>query len=240
MTEETQGRLNAAPERRRDLQPLDVEEDDMARYGQKFKDQAVSRMMPPESCPVDQLSAELGVSVATLKRWHSAAHTSPEEQRGDPKQHQDNRRLTQKHTGRARRAFIVRKIPDDVFRELRKKADMNYRSTEAEARQALQAWVAPHLIQESRNTRRKALANRLNMMLTQFNAGRDGSDLKPSHIAELIGEERAEHVEDWFLGIQEPDYSHLTKIANLLGVDPAWLKHGDEVELLSPCSIGLD
>ena len=45
----------------------------MARYGQEFKDRAVARMLPPESAPVRQVSEDVGVSVATLERWLSAA-----------------------------------------------------------------------------------------------------------------------------------------------------------------------
>ena len=41
----------------------------MARYGQRFKEQAVARMLPPESTPLQTLSVELGVSEATLERW---------------------------------------------------------------------------------------------------------------------------------------------------------------------------
>jgi hypothetical protein len=45
----------------------------MARYGQAFKDRAVARLLPPESSGVNEVSQEIGVSVATLERWRSEA-----------------------------------------------------------------------------------------------------------------------------------------------------------------------
>ena len=45
----------------------------MARYGQKFKDNAVARLLPPQSCPVATLSARIGISVGTLERWRADA-----------------------------------------------------------------------------------------------------------------------------------------------------------------------
>lgn len=124
--------------------------------------------------------------------------------------------------------IAIRNIPNQVFRALETLADLRDRSTEAEARQALRAWVDPLLVQDTRNTRRKEVAERLNRMLTQVNAGRRGSKLTASHVAEAIREERAEDVEDWFLGEKEPSFSQLSAIANFLGVDSEWLKHGDK------------
>ncbi|WP_019939532.1 hypothetical protein [Bordetella sp. FB-8] len=124
--------------------------------------------------------------------------------------------------------IAIRNIPSQIFRALETLADLHDRSTEAEARQALRAWVEPLLVQESRNTRRKEVAERLNRMLTQVNSGQRGTKLTPSHIAEAIKEERAEDVEDWFLGEKEPSFSQLSAIASFLGVDSDWLKHGDK------------
>ncbi|MFD1841714.1 FitA-like ribbon-helix-helix domain-containing protein [Paracidovorax cattleyae] len=124
--------------------------------------------------------------------------------------------------------IAIRNIPSQIFRALETLADLHDRSTEAEARQALRAWVDPLLVQDGRNTRRKEVAERLNRMLTQVNAGRRGPKLTPSHIAEAIQEERAEDVEDWFLGEKEPSFSQLSAIAIFLGVDSDWLKHGDK------------
>jgi antitoxin FitA len=124
--------------------------------------------------------------------------------------------------------IAIRNIPSQIFQALETLADLHDRSTEAEARQALRAWVEPLLVQDGRNTRRKEVAERLNRMLTQINSGRRATKLTPSHIAEAIQEERAEDVEDWFLGEKEPSFSQLSAIANFLGVDSGWLKHGDK------------
>ena len=45
----------------------------MARYGQAYKDRIVARLLPPESSSAEQVSREVGVSVATLERWRSDA-----------------------------------------------------------------------------------------------------------------------------------------------------------------------
>jgi transposase len=45
----------------------------VARYGQAYKERIVARLLPPESCAVEQVSREVGVSVATLERWRADA-----------------------------------------------------------------------------------------------------------------------------------------------------------------------
>lgn len=40
----------------------------MARYGKEYKDRVVARLLPPESAPVERVSAEVGVSASTLER----------------------------------------------------------------------------------------------------------------------------------------------------------------------------
>ena len=45
----------------------------MARYAQQLKDQAVARLLPPESAAVETVAHELGVGVATLERWRAEA-----------------------------------------------------------------------------------------------------------------------------------------------------------------------
>lgn len=124
--------------------------------------------------------------------------------------------------------IAIRNIPSQILGALEALADVHDRSTEAEARQALRAWVEPSLVQESRNTRRKDVAERLNRMLMQVNFGRHGTKLTTSHLAEAIHEERAEDVEDWFLGEKEPSFSQLSAVAKFLGVDQDWLKHGEK------------
>jgi transposase len=53
----------------------------VARYGQKFKDRAVARLLPPESAPITVVSEESGVSVATLERWRADALSMPARER---------------------------------------------------------------------------------------------------------------------------------------------------------------
>jgi len=45
----------------------------MARYGQQFKDNVVARLLPPQSSPVETVSAGIGISVGTLERWRADA-----------------------------------------------------------------------------------------------------------------------------------------------------------------------
>jgi transposase len=49
----------------------------VARYGHKFKSQTVARLLPPESAAITTVSAESGVSVATLERWRADALSVP-------------------------------------------------------------------------------------------------------------------------------------------------------------------
>ena len=49
----------------------------MARYGQLFKDKAVSRLLPPESAPIETVARELSISVTTLERWRAEVLSMP-------------------------------------------------------------------------------------------------------------------------------------------------------------------
>ncbi len=53
----------------------------MARYGQLFKDKAVSRLLPPESAPIETVAQELSISVTTLERWRAEALSRPARER---------------------------------------------------------------------------------------------------------------------------------------------------------------
>lgn len=121
----------------------------------------------------------------------------------------------------------VRNIPQQIFNALEALATRHDRSTEAEVRQAIQAWVEPSIVQEERNARRKGVSERLARLLQQVNADRRIQKLRPSHVAQEIGEERAEEVEDWFLGQKEPTFAQLQAIADLFGVHGKWLQHGE-------------
>src|SRR5664279_557672 len=50
---------------------------EMARYGQKFKDRAVARLLPPESAAVDVVAREVGIGSGTLERWRDDVQSMP-------------------------------------------------------------------------------------------------------------------------------------------------------------------
>ena len=70
------------------------------------------------------------------------------------------------------------------------------------------------------------IPTRLNRLLEKVNADRY-QKVRPSHIAQLLGEERATDVEDWFLGKKVPTFAKLQAIADLYGINAPWLQHGD-------------
>jgi len=41
----------------------------VARYGQRFKERAVARLLPPESGALEVVAREVGIGVWTLARW---------------------------------------------------------------------------------------------------------------------------------------------------------------------------
>jgi transposase-like protein len=45
----------------------------MARYGKAFKNKVVSKLVPPNTASIEEVSREVGVSVDTLERWRSEA-----------------------------------------------------------------------------------------------------------------------------------------------------------------------
>ena len=52
---------------------------DVARYGEAYRQRVVARLLPPESAAIDVVSREVGVSVATLERWRAQALAAPGE-----------------------------------------------------------------------------------------------------------------------------------------------------------------
>jgi transposase-like protein len=56
----------------------------MARYGQKFKERIVARLLPPESSPVEAISQAVGISTSTLERWRAEFLARPS---GDEARH---------------------------------------------------------------------------------------------------------------------------------------------------------
>ena len=49
----------------------------MARYGQKFMDRAVARLLPPESAALEVVAHEVGIGAGTLQRWREKAQSRP-------------------------------------------------------------------------------------------------------------------------------------------------------------------
>ena len=49
----------------------------MARYGQRFKDRAVARLLPPESAAVDVVAREVGIGSGMLERWRDDVLSMP-------------------------------------------------------------------------------------------------------------------------------------------------------------------
>ncbi|MGE1002989.1 FitA-like ribbon-helix-helix domain-containing protein [Ralstonia pseudosolanacearum] len=123
--------------------------------------------------------------------------------------------------------IAIRSIPADIWAGLEALATRHYRSTEAEARYALRAWVEPLLQQKERSARRTQVASRLRDLLDQVNTAHGARGIRPSHIAQAIGEDYAEPVENWFVGELEPTFRQLESVAEYLGGSTAWLQHGD-------------
>lgn len=70
------------------------------------------------------------------------------------------------------------------------------------------------------------LSRRLQTLLDQVNSVRGLTSLSPSKVAELIGEARADVLEEAFAGRATLTFTQLDAIAKLWGVRQEWLKHG--------------
>ena len=46
---------------------------EVARYGQAFKDEAVARLLAPESAALDLVAREVGIGAGTLESWREDA-----------------------------------------------------------------------------------------------------------------------------------------------------------------------
>lgn len=123
--------------------------------------------------------------------------------------------------------IAIRNIPSAVWEGLETLAGQHDRSTEAEARYALRSWVEPLLQRNERSARCAEVSARMRDLLDQVNGTRHGRLIKPSHIAQAIGEDFAEAVENWFTGELEPSFRQLDSIAAYLGGAVSWLQHGD-------------
>ncbi|WP_322005870.1 FitA-like ribbon-helix-helix domain-containing protein [Paraburkholderia tropica] len=123
--------------------------------------------------------------------------------------------------------IAIRNIPPEIWSGLETLAGEHDRSVEAEARFALRSWVQPLMQRNVQSARRAEVGARLTEVLDQVNRVRHASFIRPSHIAQSIGEDRAEHVENWFISNEEPSFRQLADVASYLGCSAAWLQHGD-------------
>jgi len=48
---------------------------EMARYGQTFKDRAVTRLLPPQNAALEVVAQETGIGTGALQRWHDDAQS---------------------------------------------------------------------------------------------------------------------------------------------------------------------
>lgn len=124
--------------------------------------------------------------------------------------------------------ILIRNIPAAIWQGLELLAAKHQRGVEAEARYAIDAWVSPQIQKDERSARVLEVSARLRDALGQVNSVRQTSLLiKPSHIAEAIGDEKCEDAENWFAGQAEPTLKQIESIASFLGCSASHLKHGD-------------
>ncbi|AVB17715.1 MULTISPECIES: FitA-like ribbon-helix-helix domain-containing protein [Pseudomonas syringae group] len=122
----------------------------------------------------------------------------------------------------------IRNLSADVLRALNVLAEQHDRSLEAEARQALRAWVQPQIENEIRTTRAAAIGQRLRYLQEEIDRARyGGSPASPSRVAEALAWPRAQSVEDWFAGESEPTFEELSQLSDLFGCSRSWLLHGE-------------
>lgn len=78
------------------------------------------------------------------------------------------------------------------------------------------------------SSRRKKIAFRLNECLNQINdALTSNKQLQPARIAKNLGENYAEPMENFFMGIEEPSFLQLENLAKYLNVNSDWLSFGE-------------
>lgn len=123
--------------------------------------------------------------------------------------------------------IAVRNLPNDVMQALADLAGQHDRSTEAEARYAIRAWVAPQLTQYSRTSRMAVLGQRLNYLLNEISGLKSGAPVPPSRVAYSLGATHADAVERWFAGEDEPSFAELAQISSVFGCSCDWLTHGE-------------
>ena len=123
--------------------------------------------------------------------------------------------------------ITVRNLPTEVLNALSRLAEQHDRSLEAEARQAIRAWVQPQITGEERNSRAASIGQRLRYLQSEISELRPSKAATPSRLAEALGWTHAGNVERWFAGEEEPSLAELSQIADWLGCKKDWLLHGE-------------
>ncbi|ARD10040.1 hypothetical protein B7R56_20185 [Pseudomonas savastanoi pv. retacarpa] len=123
--------------------------------------------------------------------------------------------------------ITVRSLPPEVLIALNGLAEQHDRSLEAEARQALKAWVKPITEKIEQSSRLAELVLRLSLLKRELEKLYPTRQVSPSRIAEALGWSYAEPVEGWFLGKNEPSIDELTQLSLLFGCQRDWLVHGE-------------
>lgn len=113
------------------------------------------------------------------------------------------------------------RVPPELHAKLHEAAKAANRTFNAEIVERLEASFSGQL------PTRDSIVTRLNVMLDLYNAGRVGKRLSASHLAEKLGHTDSSTVENWMAGSAAPSFKDAESVANLLGFDPEWLKHGE-------------
>lgn len=121
--------------------------------------------------------------------------------------------MVQDSPSRHQDQFVLR-MPDGMRERITESAKSNNRSMNSEIVAILEKAFLPNV------------SRRLQTLLDQVNRVRSLSSVTPSKVAELIGEARADVLEEAFAGRGSLTFSQLDAIANLWGVRHEWLKHG--------------
>jgi plasmid stability protein len=123
------------------------------------------------------------------------------------------------------RKLNVRNLSSEVFDALTALSVTHDRSLEAEARQAIRAWVEPQLSRDARSGRALAVGQRLSHLLAEINRFTSGAPVPVSQIAEAMGLSHASAAQSWFAGEEEPSFTDLDRLVRVFGCDRDWLVH---------------
>ena len=134
------------------------------------------------------------------------------------------------------------RVPSELKEKIEVSAQHNNRSINAEAvsrlynsfsesQQNLSASIKAfeEMLRQNRpSSRRTKIAARLNISLEKVNEALTYSKkLSPARIAKNMGNNYAEPMENFFMGLEEPSFSQLENIAEYLNINSDWLLFGE-------------